>query len=104
MSMNIVGLRFTPPTTQVKANNEQRSGSGLSEVEQQAILRRLHELSEQIKTSGAQFIRRYLDDRVVSMESEGEAATREEFEALREQFPDLYDRYRREKSSVSFGG
>ncbi len=40
MSMNIAGSRFTPPTTQVKANNSQRSGNGLNEAEE-AILRDL---------------------------------------------------------------
>ena len=36
MSMNIVSPRFTP-TTQVKANNSQRSGNGLNAVEQTAL-------------------------------------------------------------------
>jgi hypothetical protein len=29
MSMNVVGSRFTPPTTQVKASNSQRTGAWL---------------------------------------------------------------------------
>ena len=45
MLMNLVGPRFTsPPTTQVKASNEQRSGNGLNQAEDLA-LRQMRDLN-----------------------------------------------------------
>ncbi len=52
MLMNLVGPRFTsPPTTQVKANNSQRSGNGLSEVEK-AIVREMKLLKASTESIG----------------------------------------------------
>jgi hypothetical protein len=52
MLMNLVGPRFTsPPTTQVKANNSQRSGNGLSEAEK-AIVREMKLLKASTESIG----------------------------------------------------